>query len=218
MSKKKASKKPSSLSLLHKKMDQMLLQQEQLLLQQKNLEKEEKELEKKEAKETREEQKLEHIEEQELSALDQLKGLEEKIEREVKNSPLKKLTYRDFTKGMIGAFIGIVAHFSFLEGLHVGETFSMFRATFLYGTSLLIGIAFLYFAGFRTVQDKIVLKIIPLRIMVIYLSALFVIVVVLSLFGIITLHSSFEEVYKTVAAISILAILGACTADLLGKE
>ncbi len=196
----------------------MLKQQEQLLSEQKSLEKEEKVLEQLGVEETKEEQKLEHIEEQELSALDQLKGLEEKIEQEVKNSPLKKLTYRDFTKGMIGAFIGIVAHFSFLEGLHVAETFSMLRATFLYVTSLVIGIAFLYFAGFRTVQDKIVLKIIPLRIMVIYMSALVVIVLVLSLFGIITLNSSFEEVYKMVGAISILAILGACTADLLGKE
>jgi len=196
----------------------MLKQQEQLLSEQKSLEKEEKVLEQLGVEETKEEQKLEHIEEQELSALDQLKGLEEKIEQEVKNSPLKKLTYRDFTKGMIGAFIGIVAHFSFLEGLHVAETFSMLRATFLYATSLFIGIAFLYFAGFRTVQDKIVLKIIPLRIMVIYMSALVVIVLVLSLFGIITLNSSFEEVYKMVGAISILAILGACTADLLGKE
>lgn len=210
MPKKKAKEQPS-LSVLHKKIDKILLQQEQLLQQQKQIEKEE-------VAEIREEEKLEHIEEQELSALDQLKGLEEKIEQEVKNNPLKKLTYRDFTKGMIGAFIGIVAHFSFLEGLHVAESFSMIRATFLYLTSLIIGIAFLYFAGFRTVQDKIVLKIIPLRIMIIYLSALFVVVLVLSLFGIITSHSSFEEVYKMVGAISILAILGACTADLLGKE
>ena len=223
--KKPTEKRTTALSSVEKKLD-LLLEQQKLLLEKQNiLQQEEKRIEEKEKKieafeltENKEEQKIEKIAEEEQSTLQQLEKLEKEIKQEVKRSPLKKITYRDFTKGMIGAFIGIVAHFSFLEGLDVAENFSMLRASLLYGISFFIGVAFLYFSGFRSVEDKTILKIIPLRICVIYTSAIFVTLIVLSLFGIISLQSDLEVVYKTVSAISILAILGACTADLLGKE
>ena len=223
--KKPTEKRTTALSSVEKKLD-LLLEQQKLLLEKQNiLQQEEKRIEEKEKKieafeltENKEEQKIKKIAEEEQSTLQQLEKLEKEIKKEVKRSPLKKITYRDFTKGMIGAFIGIVAHFSFLEGLDVAENFSMLRASLLYGISFFIGVAFLYFSGFRSVEDKTILKIIPLRICVIYTSAIFVTLIVLSLFGIISLQSDLEVVYKTVSAISILAMLGACTADLLGKE
>ncbi len=223
--KKPAQKKANAFTSVEKKID-LILEQQKLLLEkqnilqseQKQIEEKEKKIEELEVTEKKEEEKIGKAIEEERSTLQQLEELEKEIKQEVKRSPLKKITYRDFTKGMIGAFIGIVAHFSFLEGLHIAENFSMLRASLLYLVSFLIGVSFLYFSGFRSVEDKTILKIIPLRILVIYASAIFVTFIVLTVFGIITLQSNFEEVYKTVAAISILAILGACTADLLGKE
>lgn len=213
--KRKQAKKPSLIAEVNKKLDLILKQQEVLLSTQKATLKEEAKIEQEEKKIEKEETEEKG---EEITELQQLKVLEEQIQEEVKNNPLRKITYRDFTKGMIGAFVGIVAHFSFLEGLDVAENFTMIRATLLYVISFIIGMMFLYFAGFRRVGDKMMLKFIPLRIVVIYASALLVVLIVLSVFGMITFQSNFDEVYKTVSAISILAILGACTADLIGKE
>lgn len=217
--------KPTSLSDINKKLQQVLQTQEKILANQEELLREEKRVEKEEEKietlsleEKGEERKLEEVAQKELSEIEQLQQMEKRIQSEVSAHPLKKITYRDFTKGVIGAFVGIVAHFSFLEGLHFAESFTMLRATLMYVMSLVIGITFLYFSGFRHVGDKLVLKFIPLRIIVIYLTAILVVVLVLWLFGAITAATHFEEVYKTVSAIGILAILGACTADLIGKE
>ncbi len=205
------------LAEINRKLDRLLSMQSQLLAKEEVVAREEEKVLSLTAAEGAEEHKLEEVAEKELSELEQLKAMEKRIQSEVSTHPLRKITFRDFTKGMIGAFIGIVAHFSFLEGLHVAENFTMFRATLLYLISLLIGIAFLYFAGFRYVGDRLVLRFIPLRIVVIYFTAILVVLLVLWLFGSITLASHFSEVYKTVSAISILAILGACTADLIGK-
>lgn len=223
--KKPAFKTANGFASVEKKID-LILEQQKLLMKKQNIlqqeqmhvEEEEKKIEAFEGTEKKEEEKIEKATEEEQSTLQQLEELEKEIKREVKKSPLKKITYRDFTKGMIGAFMGIVVHFSFLEGLDVAESFSMLRASLLYGTSFFIGVSFLYFSGFRSIEDKTILKIISLRILVIYSSAIVVTLIVLTLFGVIGFESNFEEVYKTVAAISILAILGACTADLLGKE
>src|SRR3989338_1963174 len=163
--KKPTEKRTTALSSVEKKLD-LLLEQQKLLLEKQNiLQQEEKRIEEKEKKieafeltENKEEQKIEKIAEEEQSTLQQLEKLEKEIKQEVKRSPLKKITYRDFTKGMIGAFIGIVAHFSFLEGLDVAENFSMLRASLLYGISFFIGVAFLYFSGFRSVEDKTILR------------------------------------------------------------
>jgi uncharacterized membrane protein len=213
------------LSALDRKLDLLLQNQRKILAGQERLAKEERRIEKEEERieiaaeqEAAGERRLERAEEHELREIAELKRLEERIQTEVQAHPLRKITFRDFTKGIIGAFIGIVAHFSFLEGLHVAESFDMFRATLMYLTSFIIGVAFLYFAGFRRVGDRLVLKFIPLRIFVIYITSILVVVTVLWLFGAITAATHFEEAYKTVSAISILAILGACTADLIGKE
>ncbi|PIN79812.1 hypothetical protein COV16_02235 [Candidatus Woesearchaeota archaeon CG10_big_fil_rev_8_21_14_0_10_34_8] len=220
--KKKQAKKITKNSAIGQSIAQILKNQKQLLASQKELSSAVKKITEEEkvveSEVSKEEEGLALFEEKEMHEMKQLEVLEKQIEEEVRENPLRKITYRDFTKGMIGAFVGIVAHFSFLEGLQVAEYFTVFRATILYGLSLVIGIAFLYFAGFRSVKDNMILKIIPLRILVIYASAIFVVVVVLFLFGIITSASHFEEVYKTVSAISVLAMLGACTADLIGKE
>jgi uncharacterized membrane protein len=165
-----------------------------------------------------EEKKLEGLERDQVEELKKLEDLEKSIKKDVAPHPLTKITYRDLTKGTIGAFIGIVSHFAFLEGLHVSEKLSMLRATLLLIVSFLIGVAFIYFSGFRRVKQVRALSIIPIRVLVIYGVSLAVVIVVLALFGQITAQTSFQELYKNVAAISILAILGASAADLIGRD
>ncbi len=143
--------------------------------------------------------------------------LQKDLEKEVGSHPLRKITYRDFGKALIGAFIGVVSHFAFLEGAVLSEKLSIFRATMILITGYVLGIIFIYVAGFRKVKQINVLKFVPLRITVIYIVSLFVVYFVLFLFGL-TEHSTGVEIYKQVAAVSIPAIIGASAADLIGKN
>lgn len=155
-------------------------------------------------------------EKKQLEDLKQLEELEKEILADVSQHPLKKITYRDVTKGIIGAFFGIVGHFAFTKGVSIAADISLARANVLMLASFIIIIIFLYFAGFRKIDDEMLLKIMPIRAIVIYFTAITTIIVVLALYGDITLNSSFIDVYKTIATISILAVMGAGTADLIG--
>jgi uncharacterized membrane protein len=136
----------------------------------------------------------------------------------MKDSPLKRITYRDVTKGIIGAFFGIVGHFAFVEGTHLSTEFSFFRSTMLLLTSFVIILIFLYFSGFRKVNDKFVFEFLPIRAIVIFVSSISTVFFVLLIYGMIGADMSFIHIYNSVAAISILAVLGAGTADLIGKN
>ena len=143
--------------------------------------------------------------------------LQKNLEREVGSHPLKKITYRDFGKSLIGAFIGVVSHFAFIEGAHLSQSLSLLRATILLITAYVLGMIFIYVAGFRKVRQIKVLGFIPTRITVIYFVSLTVVYFVLFIFGL-TENASISEIYKQVAAVSIPAIIGASAADLIGKN
>lgn len=147
----------------------------------------------------------------------ELEELQKNLEREVGSHPLKKITYRDFGKSLIGAFIGVVSHFAFLEGAHLSQELSITRATMILITAYILGVIFIYVAGFRKVKQIKVFKFVPLRITVIYLVSLSVVSFVLFLFGL-TEYATASEIYKQVAAVSIPAIIGASAADLIGKN
>ena len=164
----------------------------------------------------REEKKIESLERKQLKELEELEELEKKILKQTKPHTLRKVTYRDITKAVIGAFIGIVAHFAFLEGVHLSESIDMGRAISILIVSYFIGGGLLYVTGFRKVKTVKVFKFIPLRLTVIYFTAIGVILFVLFLFGIVGTEAHFEEVFKQVAVISVPAIIGASAADLLG--
>ena len=153
----------------------------------------------------------------ELGELAKLEALEEEIKSEVTHKPLARITYHDFTKGMIGAFFGIVGHFAFFYGARIAEAITLARAHALFVTSLGLLIVFLYFSGFRKVKRSKHMFM-PARVLVIYLTAHTVIAFVLFLFGMIDVGMPAVEVYKNVAAVSILAVMGAATADMLGAE
>jgi len=152
--------------------------------------------------------------------LKQDEGFEEDIEKIKKNlqgSTLRKITTKDFGKALIGAFIGVVSHFAFLEGAHLSENLSAGRATIILITAYVLGMVFIYAAGFRKVKQIKILSFVPMRITLIYVVSLSVVFFVLFLFGL-TENASAIEIYKQVAAVSIPAIIGASAADLIGKH
>ncbi len=175
-------------------------------------------LEKEEKKDVSEEKKIESDELRQLDELAKLEIIEKEIKKRVEPHPLKKITYHDISKGIIGAFFGIVGHFAFFYGSELAEQISLARANLLILTSFVILILFIYFSGFRTLKRDYKLKFIPWRVIVIFLTAHIVILFVLILFGRITSEMHFEEIYKNIASVSILAVRGAATADLIGGD
>ena len=199
-------------------LDEIITLNKKILKNQQKVLKNQKILQDAEEKDLASDQKLLKAEKEELEDLEELKNLEKDIKKELKSSPLKRVTLRDISKSIIGAFIGIMGHFAFFYGIKIAHEISMMRASLLYLVSFLIGSMFIYYSGYREIKESKSLKFIPLRILTVYITALSVVVFVLFLFGFANLETQFEEIYKSVAAISILAVLGACTADLIGKS
>jgi len=168
------------------------------------------------------EQEIKHEEQELLSEegqLEKLAQLEKDLEKEIHVSPLRKITYKDITKSMIGAFFGILGHFSFYYGAQIALHISVFRASLLYIVAFLIGGIFLYLTGFRKVKNPTTLWFAPIRLLVIYSVSIMMVIIILLLFNYINPYEqTFFDMYKTVATVSILAVMGALTADLLGRN
>jgi uncharacterized membrane protein len=209
MAKKKRGRK-TSLSDINRKLDALLSGQKKIL-------KEEKEVLKEEKEELAEEKKVEGETEEELSELKKLELLEKEIEKQTETHPLRKVTYKDIARGAVGAFFGSVAHYTFLYGIEVAETLDMVRASFLYLLSFLIGGVFLYITGFRKIKDVKVLAFLQIRLIVLYITSILMAILVLYFFHPDFGHS-FLISFKQVATVTLTAILGACTADLIGKD
>ena len=180
-----------------------------------DLEKEQIKLEKHQLKE---QHIIKALEKKQLVELEKLEKLEREIKSQVKPHPLRDITYRDFIKASIGSIIGMVAHFAFIEGAQIAENITVARASLLYFLSLFLGGALLYLTGFRKVKQANILNILPLRLLVIYSTAILWIIFVLFAFGVVDLTTHFSELYKQVAVISIIAVIGASAADLVGRE
>lgn len=162
----------------------------------------------------REERTIEQLEQRELQELEQLK---QEVEESSLQHPLTKITRADIIRSTIGALVGTVGHFAFFYGVELAEKISLTRATILYLLSLLVCFLFMYYSGFRKVKEIRVLRFIPLRVMVIYGVSLVVVALTLFLFGFVEEISSGEMIYKSIATTLLLAVLGASTADILGK-
>ncbi len=203
-------------SLLNFKLDKILqLQKLQIKNQNKLKEMEEEELE----DEEQEKIELKHLESGERiieKELEELTQLEHEIKQNVAQHPLRKITYKDLGKSMIGAFIGIVSHYAVLEGIHYSETINLVKANAFYLAALLVAFIFLYYTGFRKIRDVRVLSFLPLRLILVYTVTIITILIVLLIFG--ELGHGIHETYKTVSALMLPAIIGACAADLIGGD
>ena len=153
----------------------------------------------------------------EESDLERLEKIETEIKTEVGEHPLARVTLKDITKGLIGAFIGLTIHYTFTYGVEIAKELTMTRATIMFPLTFLVGLLFIYATGFRKIEDKRILIYMPLRLAVLYSCSLVMSILVLFLFYP-TFGQNFEESYKMVAGVMLAAVVGACTADLLGKE
>lgn len=164
-----------------------------------------------------EEEKIETEEERELTELEKLERLEARLARAALPHPLRRITLKDIARGIVGAFFGAVAHYTFIYGLKVAELIDVRRATLLFVLSFVVGGVFLYVTGFRKIRDPKILSFMPIRLIVLYMISIVMAVLVLLLFmpG---FGAVFIDSYKQVATITLIAVLGACTADIIGKS
>jgi uncharacterized membrane protein len=217
MAKKISRKKISKIKSVQKQEKENSEKLTEVIALEKKLLEEEKKIETEESVEKNEENKIENILEKEESDIEKLEKIEEEIKAEVGEHPLAKVTLRDVIKGLIGAFIGLAIHYTFTYGVEIAQGLTMTRATILFPVTFFVGLLFIYATGFRKVDDKKLLIYMPIRLFVLYLCALAMSVLVLMLFYP-NFGNVFEESYKMVAAVMLAAVVGACTADLLGKE
>lgn len=200
-------KKPKT---LNDKIDLILKNQEKILEKEKKILSEEGRIEELEELELQKE-------DSEMDSLQQLESLEKKLKDNIQN-PMKKISKRDVFKGFIGAFLGVVSHFAFSKAADIALTLSIFRATMLYVVAFLIIVIMLYYTGFRNIEKHVVLKFMPLRALILYSVSIVTVIIVNILFGKIYLPITFESMYTLVGASIILAVIGACTADLIGRS
>ena len=213
MQRKKKAKKAGaklSLGLIDRKLDKILKNQAVLLGQEMKIEKEE-------FLEEKEEKILEKKEGEELGELKKLEEIEKQVEKELKVHPLSRITLKDVAKGAVGAFAGLLVHYTFTYGLKTAEQIDVMRAALLFPLSFIIGVLFLYFTGFRKVKDPQLMKFLPVRVFVLYGISIVISVLVLLLF-----YPAFGAdpvlTFKQLASLSISAVVGACTADLVGND
>ena len=173
------------------------------------------------------EQEIKELEEQDLAqdkqvtkseeqTLDELEKIEAKLNQSIRK-PLKHVTKRDLFKGFIGAFVGVMGHFAFSKAADLAKDLTLWQTTNLYIVAAFIITIMLYYTGFRAIEKQIVLQFMPLRAVTLYSVSIFTILLVNLLFGKIHFPLDFTEIYKLVGASIILAVMGAGTADLLGK-
>ena len=175
-----------------------------------NIEKKEENIEKKELEIEKEEKKLE-------KEAGRMESIEKKISREVADKPLRAFNLKDLNKGIVGAFIGVVAHFGFIYGKAIATLISTWRATLLLAFSYLLIVILMYETGYRDIKEKRLFGFLPKRATIIYATSLVVVVIIFFLFNMIDLSAPLD-LYKQIAVTSILASVGAGTADLLGKH
>lgn len=234
MTKKKTVKRKAGKSSTKKipninsKLDQIIAMQRKMLKEEYKIEEEEqiledeeKKTEKGELKENKElskiEKELQSKEKKEEEELSKLKDLEEDIKKEVGEHPLRKIGLKDIIKGLVGAFIGLVVHYTFFYGIKIAENLDFTRSTLLFVLSFFVGIMFIYTTGFRKIKDPKILMFIPVRLIILYIISVVMSILVLYLFYPKFGHD-FMESYKMVSVVLLAAIVGACTADLIGKE
>ena len=196
-------KKRLSLSDIDKKLDRLIGLEKKELFEESKLERNEKIFTKKEEEVINQIEKLEHT--------------ERNIRKEIGQHPLKKLSYKDAGKSMVGAFVGLLSHFAVLEGVKFAEEITLRRATFLYFVSLLIAIIVFYYTGFRSIKDVKILALLPIRVMLVYVVTLITILFVLFIIGKLD-GINILQGYKIISVLTMPAIIGACVADLIGGD
>ena len=162
------------------------------------------------------EEEIAHKEIQIMGEENKVEALEKEIKREVTQKPLAKLTINDINKGIIGAFIGVVAHFAFIYGRQIAKDMTTTRAAVLFVFSYVLIVVLMYETGYREVKEKRILGIFPKRATAIYVTSIIVIPIIFFLFNQLNLADP-VDLFKQIAVSSVFASIGAGTADMIGK-
>ena len=126
---KKRAKKRATVADLDKKLDRVIATQRKIL-------KKESEIEKAEIL-------IEGEEKHHLDALQDVEAFAQQIRADVGEHPLMRITHRDIAKGSVGAFFGVVAHYTFVYGVKVAHQIDMTRAIITFLLAYLVGAVFL---------------------------------------------------------------------------
>ena len=156
-------------------------------------------------------------------------GLEEKrlkelevLEENIKNNldaSIVRVTKRDIFKGFVGSTFGVLGHFAFYKGYEISKEIDLIQATILIVVAFALLNIILFYAGFKNIEKTYILKFMPKRCIILFVVSIFSIFLVNSLFGKLNIfEDSFIEIYKLISANILLAIIGAATADLIGKN
>ena len=190
--------------------DTLLSEEKKVEAELKEVEKQEVALGKKESEIEREERKIENQNEN-------IERIEEQIKHEVTERPLRKFSIKDVNKGIVGAFIGVVAHFAFIYSKEIAKEISVAKATIIIVFSYLLIVILMYETGYREIKEKKLLGIFPTRATIIFGTSLVVVILIFFMFNQINLNDP-VGLYKQLAVTSVLASLGAGTADLIGRH
>src|SRR3989338_2999050 len=189
----------------------------EILTEQKKVEKKIGEIENKETSIEKKESAIQAQEKKVEAETEKVERIEKRIEQQVTPKPLKALKFTDINKGIVGAFIGVVAHYAFIYGREIAKDISTTRATLLIIFSYFLIIILMYETGYRQIKEKWILRIIPKRATVIYLTSIVVIIFIFFLFNQLD-FSNPGRLYREIAVTLVLASVGAGTADLIGKD
>ncbi|MEK6942675.1 MAG: hypothetical protein AABX00_01270 [Nanoarchaeota archaeon] len=182
-----------------------------------NIEKKESKMQKNEIEIMKEEAKIEKETEKIEKETERIEKVEKQIKKSVTVKPLSIFTMKDLNKAIVGAFVGIVAHYAFVYGKEIAKNISMTRASFLIIFSYILIIILMYETGYREVKEKRFLGILPKRATAIYLTSIIVIIIVFFLFNQLNLND-LPGLYKEISVTLVLASVGAGSADLIGKD
>ncbi|NQZ84773.1 MAG: hypothetical protein HRU03_03560 [Nanoarchaeales archaeon] len=210
---KRQNHKSPAKNSLNEKLDLIIRNQAKILKNEELILGKEDEIEELEKEELAQDKRTSQTEEE---TLDELAKIEAKLNQSI-SKPLKLVTKRDLFKGFIGSFVGVMGHFAFSKAADIANNLSMYQTSFLYFVAAVIVIIMLYYTGFRNIEKQIILKFMPLRAITLYSVSIFTILFVNLIFGKIDFPLEFTQIYKIVGANIILAVMGAVTADLLGK-
>jgi len=174
------------------------------------MEKREEKIEQKEVQIAKEEKKI-------VKEAQKVEGIERKIEKEVASKPLTNFSMKDLNKGIVGAFIGVVAHFGFIYGSVIADKITTIRALMLLIFSYLLIVILMYETGYRDIKEKRLMGFLPKRATFIFITSIIVVMAIFFLFNMVDQKDP-VGFFKQVAVTSVLASLGAGTADLLGRH
>jgi len=195
----------------------------EILAEERKVETEVKDIEKKEEEIENEEKAIFSEEKKVEKESEKVEKLEKEIRKEVTPQTLTRFNLKDLNKGIVGAFVGVVAHFGFIYGKAIAKDITLPRALLLFAFSYLVIVVLMYETGYREIKEKRLLGIFPRRATFMYFTSLAVVVLIFFLFNLIDCQSLLEcakstVLYKEVAVTSVLASVGAGTADLIGRN